>query len=93
MVLRASREAAVAESVGTTTPDEEQLARDIDTVARHALWRAADDICADGWDLYPDLGLYDWEAVQRRVTELASYPDYEAYLAAYERLAARAEQS
>jgi hypothetical protein len=65
----------------------------IDIVARRALAYAADDIADEAWDMYPEIGEFDWEAVAGRVRALAPHPPHETYLEAYAFLKARAEHT
>jgi hypothetical protein len=68
------------------TPDEA-----IETVARHVIAVAAREVAEDGWCNYPDIGEADWNAVDQRVTELASFPADETYNEAYVLLQERAD--
>lgn len=74
----------------TTDP---QLESDLAVVAQHAVAIAANDLCDSGWELYPELGEYDWKRVVGYVLNATPYPDHAAYLAAYDRLSARAEHT
>jgi len=72
--------------------DEERTAKDaIDIVARHALIHLVEQHMSDDWDLYADIGEFDWEAVVEAARALVVEPSQAAYDAAYEFLAARAE--
>lgn len=72
--------------------ERQQTGADIALVAAHAV-AAACEVVDDGWGMYPELGEYDWQAVSDRVKAAHPYPDHDAYLAAYGRMAARAEHS
>lgn len=70
-----------------------QLDSDLTIIAMHAMANAAERVLADGWEFYPELGEYDWQAVHDKIKAAHPFPDHAAYLAAYDRLSARAERS
>jgi hypothetical protein len=81
----------------TVADKDERLAEAVDTLARHAAWRAVDQAVVleyIEWADYPDVGAYDWEAIQKRVQAIAGSikPTKEQRDAAYEFLRGRAER-
>ena len=63
----------------------------IDIVATHVIATAAEGVSEDGWCNYPEIGEDDWNAVDKRVAELAPYPRDETYNEAYVLLQGRAD--
>ncbi|HTF53643.1 MAG TPA: hypothetical protein VK735_39875 [Pseudonocardia sp.] len=66
---------------------DNRLDEAIDTVARNALARAAEDV---EWGMYDEIGENDWEAVKERMAEIAKGPETDVYWAAYDYLKNRA---
>lgn len=73
---------------------DEKVAEAVDIIAHHCVWRVLEDATGEMWEDYPDLDLTDWEAVDKRVMEIAenARPTKEGFDAAYEYLRERAEQ-
>jgi hypothetical protein len=71
---------------------DDPTAQAIDVVARRLIVHATTKSTLDDWDLYPEIGEYDWRAIGARVNALtrANDPSDEQYEAAYEHLTARA---
>lgn len=72
---------------------DDRLKEAVDIVAHHALFQTISHEAGDLWESYPEVGEYDWEAVQDRITELLQpfRVDRESFEAAYEFLEQRAE--
>lgn len=65
----------------------------ISIIAREAIARGAEEIRSGGWELFPEIGENDWEAVCDRMQELAKWADPEKFREAYHLLEARAQRS
>lgn len=65
----------------------------IKIVAREAIARGAEQMRNDGWELFPELGENDWEAVCDQMREIAKWPHHDEFGEAYHLLEARAEQA
>lgn len=50
--------------------DKTTLDKNIDTVARSAVWVAFEDWAEEGWESMPDIGEYDYERVVEAAKKL-----------------------
>lgn len=71
---------------------DEQTQQDIALVAQHVgASLLTGYVAGDEWENYPEIGELDWIRIRDHLAESHPYPDPAEYLAAYDRLAARAE--
>lgn len=72
---------------------DDKTAEAVDIVAHHVIANIVGR-AEDTWEWYPELGEYDWQAIDERITAIIMnmMPDKIGFEAAYEYLERRAEQ-
>jgi hypothetical protein len=72
--------------------DEMMTSTAIYIVAQAFVSRAIEDALGEGWELYPEIGENDWEAVAECVRRLTPLPPLtDDFIAAYAHLEARVD--